>query len=60
MTLKEAHEKLDEEYAKNKVVTIGNMEGHPPDSVRVAGALIKVSEMAKKECSYFTMRKIEI
>lgn len=55
MTIEEAHKMLDEEYAKNETVTIGFRSGKIPDSVRVANALINVTDKAKSESSFFSI-----
>ena len=58
MTLEQAHKMLDEEYAKNEVAQIGIRKGKIPDSVRVAAALINVTEKAKMESPFFSMPRI--
>ena len=58
MTLEEAHKLLDEEYAKNETVRIGFRHGKVPDAVRVAAALISVTEKAKMESPFFSMPKM--
>lgn len=60
MTLEQAHKLLDEEYAKNEVVTIGNRKGKIPNSARVVTSLLAVTEIAKSESSYFSLSKAEI
>lgn len=58
MTLDEAHKRLEEEYAKLETAQVGFRKGNIPDSVRVTGALIKVTEIAKSESEYFSLPKI--
>lgn len=58
MTLEQAHKLLDEEYKKNETVRIGMRKGKIPDAVRVAAALISVTEKAKTESPFFYMPKI--
>ena len=58
MKLSEAHKRLDEEYTKLETVQIGFRKGKIPDSIRVAGALIEVTEIAKSESGYFSLPKI--
>ena len=59
MTLEEAHKMLDEEYEKGEAVQIGFRRGKVPDAVRVAGALIKVTETAKKNSPFFEFKPIK-
>ena len=59
MTLEQAHKLLDEQYAKNEVVTIGNRKGKIPNSARVVASLLAVTEIAKSESSYFSLGKVE-
>lgn len=56
MTLEQAHKMLDEEYAKYETITIGTRKiDKIPDNVRVATALIDVTEKAKLESSFFSL-----
>ena len=59
MRIEEAHKMLAEEYAKLETVQVGFRKGKIPDSVRVASALIKVTEIAKSESGYFSLPKIQ-
>lgn len=59
MTIEEAHKMLAEEYAKLETVQVGFRKGKITDSVRVASALIKVTEIAKSESGYFSLPKIQ-
>ena len=58
MTLEQAHKMLDEEYAKNEIAKIGLRQGKIPNDVRVAAALINVTEKAKMESPFFSMQRV--
>lgn len=57
MTLEQAHKMLDEEYARHETITIGTrkIDKIPDNVVRVATALINVTEKAKLESSFFSL-----
>lgn len=60
MTIEQAHKLLDEEYAKNEVVNIGNRKGKIPNSARVVASLLAVTEIAKSESSYFSLDRADM
>lgn len=60
MTLEQAHDLLNQEYLNSKTIEIGTKKYEVPDNVRVAVSLIKVTEIAKEESSYFSFRKREV
>lgn len=56
MTLEEAHKMLDDEYSKSEIARVGLRHGKVPNCARVAAALIKVTEKAKEESTFFYLR----
>ena len=59
MTLEQAHKMLDEEYVKIEEITVGFRKVRVPNSVRIAMALMRVSEKAQSESVFFSLPRKE-